>query len=78
MRELAQVIPGRDLGDDPTVTGVEFDLGINQVRPELRLPAQDGDRGLIARGLDPQRIFGHRRYSGFNTPMNGRFRYSSA
>ena len=54
------VIPGRQLGDDTSVGGVQRDLAVERLPGEQRqtrsLRANESDPGLVARGLDANDI----------------------
>ena len=53
-REVQQVLPGSDLGHHPSELRVLGDLRGNDVRKDAPAVFDDGRRGLVAGGLDPQ------------------------
>ena len=78
-RELPQVVARRDFGDDASELRMDLRLRVDKVGEEFLIgrSANDGDRCLIARGLDRQcegqlslgSLSGHWTASGSSTPM---------
>ena len=54
VRHDAHVVPGGELGDDPTVGGVHALLSLHRARQDLPPVAQDGGGHLIAGALDAE------------------------
>jgi hypothetical protein len=52
-RELAKMVPGRDLRNDPPERRMDRCLGVDEVHQQLSVLAKDCDRGLVTRALDP-------------------------
>ena len=54
VREALEVIAGGQLGDDASKTRVQVDLRMDDVREDMPSALDQGDRGLVTGGLDPE------------------------